>query len=125
MFTKVRVLFWLGLLCFVPFFFPMFQHVEIPNGTDEIFTLGIPASPWLEHHETETETKVETEIRDEKAGRFSQVKSLSSSRKAEQHTFIQWLSWSWLFAFAGVIALCESRRMKAAATSKKLDEKGA
>jgi hypothetical protein len=113
MLTKARILFLVGMLCFVPFFFPTFQHDVIPNGTDDIITLGIPASPWFEHHSMET--KVETEKRDEKTGAFL---SHSYSWNANQHTSVNWLSWSWLFVIAGVTAFVVSGRMKVSATVK-------
>jgi len=56
--TKARTLFWIGLLCFVPLFFPTFRNLKISHGTDKKLTLGLPSTPWLVGNWIETEEEV-------------------------------------------------------------------
>ena len=99
MLTKTRVLFWIGLLCFVPFFFLTIQHNSIPNGTEDKFTLGLPQSPWLIISSTETKAESKDGV------------SYTSGFKRNQS--IEFLSWSWLFAIGGWAIFALRRRVNA------------
>lgn len=103
MLTKARVLYWIGLLCFVPFVFPTIRHGEIPNGTKDEFTLGVPSSPWViaSRSETKVETKQET-----KTGI-----STSASFRFDQNFNVELISWSSLFAVVGSVLMTLSRRL--------------
>ena len=105
MLTRARVLCVIGLLCFVPFFFPWFQHEEIPNGTEDLFTLGLPASPWLVYYRMQTKEEV-TSI--EKDGK----RLIQSSKGASFSTKfgIEILAWSWVFAILGWIMFKVARQ---------------
>jgi len=92
MFTTSRVLLVTGLVCFVPFFFPTTQHNQIPNGTEDLFTLGLPASPWFLTSQTETREE-------SREGR-----SFSSNFSSSHSSKIELVAWSWLFP-VGAMAL--------------------
>lgn len=99
-----RILFWIGLLCFVPFLFPMIAHNSIPNGTEDRFTLGLPQSPWLVY--TSSKTTVETKMQGKEGW------SSSSSINLSTRFGVEWLAWSWLFAIAGVVLIALGGRLK-------------
>ena len=101
MLTKTRILLFIGLLCFIPFFFPTIEHNVIPNGTEDMFTLGLPQSPWLVA--SETETKMET-----KDGM-----SMSSSMNFSNTHKVEFLSWSWLFPIGSWALFALRRRLLA------------
>ena len=108
---RLRIaLFCVGLLCFVPFFIPTFQHKIIPNGTEDRFLLGLPASPWFEF--TKTETKVETKTENPKPGGALFLGSLN----LHQSIGVQWIAWSWLFPIIGTVAISVSRRKSASSS---------
>jgi hypothetical protein len=104
MLILARVLFWMGLLCFVPFLFPMIENKSIPNGTEDRFTLGLPQSPWLLYSSSKTtvETKMEGKER----------QSSSSSMSLSTRFGVEFLAWSWLFAIAGMVLIALGGRLK-------------
>jgi len=113
---KARILYWIGLLCFVLFFLPNIQHNRISNGTEDNtedkLTLGWPGSPWLVGSWTETKTETKSDSKDPKG-----LSSSSSSHSS--HSFnVEFIAWSWLFVVFGVTAMMVIRRMKAQATTK-------
>ena len=87
--TTARVLLCVGLLCFVPLFYPSHRHTPIENGTEERFTLGLPQSPWFVHSSTETKIEVK------------QNGVSSSSTNSAFSTNVEFISWSSLFAIVG------------------------
>ena len=101
MFTNPRALFWIGLLCFLPFLRPGLQRDAIPHGVEDRFTLGLPASPWLIASWTDTNEAIN------EGGSFSYSQHIAHS------CHVEFLAWSWLLAGLGAEFLVTSRRLKA------------
>jgi hypothetical protein len=101
MHAKARVLFWIGLLCFVPFLFPTFNRLQIPHGTEDRLTLGLPGTPWLVGSRIETKEEV----------RQGNSSSFSSNSKSDLH--FELINWSALFAVVGTVLVSISRHLRA------------
>jgi hypothetical protein len=99
MLTKTRVLWWIGLLCFVPLFFPTIHSNKIPNGTEGKFTLGIPSSPWLVVSWIDTEERIENGM------------SSSFSSNHSHSTNAELITWSALFGIVGIVLMTVSKRL--------------
>jgi len=101
MLANPRALYWIGVLCFFPFFRPGYDRLAIPGGVEDRFTLGVPASPWLVASWTET-----TQERGDGS-------SFSLTRHAGHSFRVEPLAWSWLLVVVGVGFIVASRRAKA------------
>ena len=106
MLTASRVLYCLGLICFVPFFYPTIRHENLPNGTEERFTLGLPQSPWFVYSHVEIKTETKTD------GKQGGSSSQSSAMKFSTRWGVEFINWSWVFLGGGLALMAVSRRFK-------------
>ncbi len=101
MLRSPRILFWLGLLCCAIAFIPVYQHKEIPEGSEIRLRIGVPGSPWLDGQWMHTESTVHDGERT--------VHSQSGGYSFNFNV----LTWSMGAVVAGVVMLVASRRLKA------------
>jgi hypothetical protein len=108
MLKSPRLLFWLGMVCFVPILFPVIRQEKLPNGTKSSITIGLPSSPWFNAYRTE----IKEETKQESKTDNSTSMNMSFSMRFDQKVSVEFISWSALLAVVGMVLITLSRRLK-------------
>jgi len=107
MLKSPRLLFWFGMICFVPALFPVIRQDKLPNGTKNSITLGLPSSPLFDAHRTEIKEETKNES---KTGNSTSME-ISLSTRFDQKVWFDFISWSALLAVVGMILIMLSRKL--------------